>query len=56
MRVWLKPDRMSDLGLTTDEVIQAIQPQNQQFAIGQIGQSPTNGPVELTFRSPPRAG
>ena len=49
MRVWLKPDRMSDLGLTTDEVIQAIQPQNQQFAIGQIGQSPTNGPVELTF-------
>jgi multidrug efflux pump len=49
MRVWLKPDRMSDLGLTTDEVIQAIQTQNQQFAIGQIGQSPTNGPVELTF-------
>ena len=28
---------------------QAIQTQNQQFAIGQIGQSPTNGPVELTF-------
>lgn len=49
MRIWLKPDRMSDLGLTTDEVIQAIQTQNQQFAIGQIGQSPTNGPVELTF-------
>ena len=49
MRVWLKPDRMSELGLTTDEVINAIQTQNQQFAIGQIGQSPTNGPVELTF-------
>jgi multidrug efflux pump len=49
MRIWLKPDRMSELGLTTDEVIQAIQTQNQQFAIGQIGQSPTNGPVELTF-------
>ena len=29
--------------------ISAIQSQNQQFAIGQIGQSPTNGPVELTF-------
>ncbi len=49
MRIWLKPDRMSELGLTTDEVIGAIQSQNQQFAIGQIGQSPTNGPVELTF-------
>ena len=49
MRIWLKPDRMSELGLTTDEVIQAIQSQNQQFAIGQIGQAPTNGPVELTF-------
>lgn len=49
MRIWLKPDRMSELGLTTDEVINAIQTQNQQFAIGQIGQSPTNGPVELTF-------
>ncbi|CDH45507.1 efflux RND transporter permease subunit [Candidatus Contendibacter odensensis] len=49
MRIWLKPDRMSELGLTTDEVISAIQTQNQQFAIGQIGQSPTNGPVELTF-------
>jgi multidrug efflux pump len=49
MRIWLKPDRMSELGLTTDEVISAIQSQNQQFAIGQIGQSPTNGPVELTF-------
>ncbi|HYQ90817.1 MAG TPA: multidrug efflux RND transporter permease subunit [Candidatus Competibacteraceae bacterium] len=49
MRIWLNPDRMSDLGLTTEEVISAIQSQNQQFAIGQIGQSPTNGPVELTF-------
>jgi len=49
MRVWLKPDRMSDLGLTTDEVISAIQGQNQQFAIGQIGQAPTDQPVELTF-------
>ena len=49
MRIWLKPDRMSALGLTTDDVVSAIQNQNQQFAIGQIGQSPTNGPVELTF-------
>lgn len=34
MRIWLNPDRMSDLGLTTEEVISAIQSQNQQFAIG----------------------
>ncbi|MCB1768824.1 MAG: efflux RND transporter permease subunit, partial [Candidatus Competibacteraceae bacterium] len=49
MRVWLKPDRLSDFGLTTDDVISAIQGQNQQFAIGQIGQAPTDRPVELSF-------
>ena len=49
MRVWLKPDRMSDLGLTTSDITTAIQGQNQQFAIGQIGQAPTDNPVELSF-------
>jgi len=49
MRVWLSPDKLSNIGLTTNDVIAAIQNQNQQFAIGQIGQAPTDQPVELTF-------
>ena len=49
MRIWLSPDKLSNLGLTTSDVITAIQNQNQQFAVGQIGQAPTDKPVELTF-------
>lgn len=49
MRVWLKPDRMAQLAITTSDVVNAIREQNQQFAIGQIGQAPTVGPVVLTI-------
>lgn len=49
MRIWLKPDRLVQLGLTATDVAQAISNQNQQFAIGKIGQSPTGGRVEQTF-------
>ena len=40
MRVWLNPDRMSDLNLTPGEVVDAIRKQNVQVAAGQIGQPP----------------
>jgi multidrug efflux pump subunit AcrB len=40
MRVWLKPDRMAQLGITTGEVANAIRGQNQAFGVGQIGQAP----------------
>jgi multidrug efflux pump len=49
MRVWLSVDKLTNLGFTTSDVVTAIQNQNQQFAIGQIGQAPTDNPVELTF-------
>ncbi|MDQ5987298.1 MAG: multidrug efflux RND transporter permease subunit [Syntrophus sp. SKADARSKE-3] len=49
MRIWLKPDRMAQLGITANDVVQAVQKQNQQFAVGQIGQAPTDGKVEQTF-------
>jgi multidrug efflux pump len=49
MRIWLKPDRMAQLGITASDVSNAIQNQNQQFAVGKIGQSPTDGRVEQTF-------
>jgi len=40
MRVWLKPDRMAQLGITTTDVVNAIQAQNAQYAAGKIGQEP----------------
>ncbi len=40
MRIWLKPDRLAQLGITAPEVADAISGQNQAFGIGQIGQTP----------------
>jgi len=49
MRIWLKPDRMAALGVTASDVQQAVANQNQQFAVGSIGQAPTGQPVEQSF-------
>ena len=49
MRIWLKPDRMAQLGVTASDVQKAVSNQNQQFAVGSIGQSPTGTPVEQSF-------
>lgn len=40
MRVWLDPRKLKSLGMTTDEVLDAIREQNVQVAAGQIGQPP----------------
>ena len=39
MRVWLKPDRMASLGITANDVAQAIREQNVQVPAGQVGTS-----------------
>jgi multidrug efflux pump len=49
MRIWLKPDRLIQFGITASDVANAIKNQNQQFAVGTIGQAPTKGLVEQTF-------
>src|ERR1700733_3141717 len=49
MRVWLKPDRMAQLGIDTTDVAGAISQQNTQFAVGRIGSPPTATPVQQTF-------
>src|SRR4249920_2892360 len=49
MRIWMNPDRMASLGITTSDIASAISDQNQLFGAGQIGQQPNAGPVELTF-------
>ncbi|MFT3807352.1 efflux RND transporter permease subunit [Arenimonas sp.] len=49
MRIWLKPDRMTQLRVTVPEVAAALQEQNAQFAAGKIGQSPNGGGQELVY-------
>jgi multidrug efflux pump len=49
MRVWLRPDRMAQLGLSVQEVAAAIQSQNQTYGIGQIGAPPVAAEVQQTF-------
>ncbi|MDO7874214.1 multidrug efflux RND transporter permease subunit [Hymenobacter sp. ASUV-10] len=40
MRLWLKPDKLSQLGITAGDVAAAIQEQNAQIAAGSIGAPP----------------
>ncbi|MDQ6620939.1 MAG: multidrug efflux RND transporter permease subunit [Pseudomonadota bacterium] len=40
MRVWLNPERMAQLGITTTDITAAISAQNAQFAAGKIGADP----------------
>jgi hydrophobe/amphiphile efflux-1 (HAE1) family protein len=40
MRLWLDPDRLSQLGITAVDVQNAVAEQNIQVAAGKIGQSP----------------
>src|SRR5512135_2861989 len=49
MRIWMNPDRMASLGITTSDIVNAVKAQNALFGAGQIGQQPTAGPVDLTF-------
>ncbi|MBI4715981.1 MAG: multidrug efflux RND transporter permease subunit [Nitrospirae bacterium] len=49
MRIWLRPDRMAQLQLTTDDLLRALNEQNAQFAAGKVGQAPTGGPQELVY-------
>jgi multidrug efflux pump len=49
MRVWLRPDRMAQLGITVQDVANAIQSQNQTFGIGQIGGPPALPEMQQSF-------
>ncbi|HKQ30457.1 MAG TPA: multidrug efflux RND transporter permease subunit [Burkholderiales bacterium] len=48
MRIWVKPDRLTQLRLTPNDLIRALNEQNAQFAAGKIGQSPTTS-QELVY-------
>jgi HAE1 family hydrophobic/amphiphilic exporter-1/multidrug efflux pump len=49
MRIWVRPDHLTQLRLTPNDLIRALNEQNAEFAAGKIGQSPTGGPQELVY-------
>ncbi|HET9833588.1 MAG TPA: efflux RND transporter permease subunit, partial [Vicinamibacterales bacterium] len=49
MRVWLRPDRISRLGLTIPDIANAIGAQNQLTPAGQIGGPPAATGTEFTY-------
>ncbi|MCC6208216.1 MAG: multidrug efflux RND transporter permease subunit [Gammaproteobacteria bacterium] len=49
MRIWLRPDRMAQLGLTTADITAAINAQNAQYAAGKIGAAPSPEGQQLVY-------
>jgi HAE1 family hydrophobic/amphiphilic exporter-1/multidrug efflux pump len=49
IRVWLRPDRLAQLGLTPSDVAAAVREQNAQFAAGRVGEQPMPDDVGFTF-------
>src|SRR6202049_4936567 len=47
MRAWVRTDRLTGLGLTTGDIINAIQAQNVQAAVGRIGARPISNEQQL---------
>lgn len=52
MRIWLDPDKMARMSITSDDVIKAVQEQNLQAPAGQVGQPPASAgqQFQLTVR------
>jgi hydrophobe/amphiphile efflux-1 (HAE1) family protein len=47
MRAWVRTDRLTGLGLTTGDIINAIKAQNVQAAVGRIGARPISDDQQL---------
>src|SRR5271156_6420554 len=47
LRIWLDPDRLTELNLTPNDVIQAVQSQNIQAALGRIGSAPISNEQQV---------
>jgi multidrug efflux pump len=47
MRIWLNPDRLNTYGLTPDDVVAAIQAQDAQLSVGQLGGAPASDSQQI---------
>src|SRR5213593_2491097 len=49
MRIWINPDKMAKLGLTSTDINNAIQAQNRQNPAGAIGQPPVRPGIDFQY-------
>ncbi|HMK30710.1 MAG TPA: multidrug efflux RND transporter permease subunit [Terriglobales bacterium] len=49
MRLWVKPDRLAKLGVTVNEVVNAVKAQNTVNPAGQVGGQPTVANQQFTY-------
>lgn len=48
MQIWVQPDRLASLGLTVQDIQNALKEQNRESAAGVLGQQPMDG-VDITI-------
>ena len=49
IRIWLRPDKLAELGMTPADVAAAVREQNAQSAAGRLGDEPIDERVDLTL-------
>ncbi len=49
MRLWMDPNRMASLGITTTDIATAVSNQNALVSAGQVNAEPNKGKVSMTF-------
>lgn len=49
MRLWLDPNRMARLSITTSDILRALQEQNIQVAAGKVGAPPFEGNLQTEY-------
>src|SRR3954471_22030308 len=49
MRIWMNPNRMASLGITTTDIASAVSNQNALVSAGQVNAEPNKGNVAMTF-------
>lgn len=49
MRIWINPDKLSNLNLSINEIIAAIKEQNTQAALGSVGSSPNSSSNKFQY-------
>jgi HAE1 family hydrophobic/amphiphilic exporter-1 len=49
MRIWVKPDRLAEMGLTVNDVVNAVKAQNVIVAGGKYGAEPAPEGTEFTY-------
>lgn len=49
MRIWLRPDKVAQYGLTPSDIAAAVREQNSQYAAGRFAEEPLTQPQAFTY-------